>query len=367
MKQIDIIWNVTRVCPWKCGQCCVDATYVYKRGQEIHLMSRALKERITLPYQEQQGSIFEQAARWQQSKGLELTLFEKFNVIDNLNGFNVKLDLSGGDFLVDSENIELLKYASKKLGRENITLTATGAGLSKIDFKEISKLINEFNFTFDHAIGQSDTHRNNGYIFSNLRAAKKFKDYGVKIRAECPLTKQSANTAHLQQLYENLSEANVDTLLLMRLFPSGRGSDTIESIPSTEEYRNAIRVLRDAEKNSIGPRIKLQCALKFFDNGNLDKNPCDMLVNSFGLTPDGTLLLSPWAINRTGDPLSKAWQLGNLSKSKFGKLLNNPFISELTTRLDENFGHCKIFAYYRSQKEHDIDRMLDLKDPLLIK
>jgi hypothetical protein len=99
------------------------------------------------------------------------------------------------------------------------------------------------------------------------------------------------------------------------------------------------------------------------DNG---PNPCDLLAASFGLMPDGTLLLSPWAIGPHGLPFGSEWALGNLADTPLSALLETERVADLARRLDENFGHCKIFAYLHAAHENPMERILAAADPLYL-
>jgi hypothetical protein len=87
---------------------------------------------------------------------------------------------------------------------------------------------------------------------------------------------------------------------------------------------------------------------------------------SFGLMANGTLLSSPWAVNGIGQPLHEAWVLGNLAETNLRDILNSPKAKEYQRRLDENFGHCKIFAFLNSKLDRPLDRIFDKTDPLYI-
>jgi hypothetical protein len=113
-----------------------------------------------------------------------------------------------------------------------------------------------------------------------------------------------------------------------------------------------------------GPVVKVQCALKFFDTPGLGTNPCDMVHESFGLQPDGTLLASPWAVGPHGSPLHDVWVLGNLATTPMTEILRSEKVTGIENRLDENFGHCKIHAFLASRRAAAEDRILDRADPL---
>ena len=136
--------------------------------------------------------------------------------------------------------------------------------------------------------------------------------------------------------------------------------------PTVAQYQAAILHLRKLECQYAIPKIKLQCALKFIDpDRNLKSNPCDMVVESFGLMSNGTLLASPWAINAFGKPLSDAWVLGNLAEQPLVHLLDTPKAKNLLKHCDDNFGHCKIQAYMSKKVKSD-SAMFEKIDPLYI-
>jgi len=365
-KVVDIIWNITLVCPWDCNVCCVDAVHVARKNGRIHLRSESLHKAETIPFVQNLGSVFDQAIAFRQKQGLELSFEDKLRVLDNLDGYFPKIDFSGGDPLASQENLEVMQIASNRFGRQQITLTATGAGLTRCSPAEIAPLIGELNFTYDSVTLEGNENRPTGYATGNLRKATQFAKAGVKTRGECPLTIENIDASTLTQLYLNLHESGIDKLLIMRLFPVGRGSFRVEYIPSIAQYRRAINTLREMEHRYGTPKVKLQCALKMLDNQRPDENPCDLMRESLGLTANGTLLTSPWAANYVGNPLDDAWVLGNLAQNPLAELLTTRKAKEYEKRLDDNHGHCKIFAFLHSKRVRSLDRVFDLSDPLYI-
>ena len=363
-QKVDIIWNMTLVCPWNCGECCVDAVHVYRRNGSVVLASEGLSQEDVLPADGSFRSVFEQALYFRQKKGLELDVEKKRRVLDNLSGYSPKIDFSGGDAMVVAENFQLMNEASERFGRKNITLTATGAGLATYDVSQIAPIIGELNFTYDNVHARGNGTRPAGYAIGNLRNAAMFAASGVKTRAECPLSLQNIDEETLRQIFFDVHEAGVQKLLLMRLFPVGRGVWHDSIIPTPSQYRAAIAFLRELEREYGYPQVKVQCALKFFDNSNIVENPCDLVHESFGLMADGTLLSSPWAVGPTGRPLDDAWVLGNLATTPLRDILSTPKAAEYSRRLNENFGHCKIFSFINSTREKEFDRIFDNTDPL---
>ncbi len=367
-RKLDVIWNMTLICPWDCKICCVDAVHVTKKKGMIFIRSGGLSEVDQLPLKAGPQSIFDQALEFRQSKGLELDLAGKLRVLDHLHGFNARIDVSGGDALVVAENFQVLRVASERFGRDQITLTATGAGLAKYDADALSPLIGELNFTYDGVGFDTGSTRPAGYAAGNLKKATQFARRGVLTRAECPLTVENIESEErLTRLYLNLRDAGISKLLLMRLFPVGRGTSQGASVPEPTQYRRAIDFFRTLEEKFGGPVVKVQCALKFFDpksRAATKGNPCDLMTESFGLTPDGTLLASPWAVNGQGRPMHEAFVLGNLATTPMQTILQSEKVRAYMPRLDENVGHCKIFTFFHSTKSDPVDRLFDNADPL---
>lgn len=369
--KLDLIWNMTAVCPHDCATCCVDAVHAKRQGDTILVRREGLAVIDRLPRSPDRGNIYEATALHLQRQGLELDLAGKRRLIGNIDIPDTRLDVSGGDPLCVPENLVILRAAAAALGRNNITLTATGAGLAGVSIPEVAGLISEYNFTFDSASVADVAHRPNQYAARNFKIAQEFAAVGASTRAEFPITRSTSDPDHLRRLYRLLHEAGISKLLLMRLFPVGRGSSIVDDILTPAEYRAAIAALRELEAQYGAPTLKLQCALRHFE-GTPDNpfvqsvNPCDMVQESFGVTPDGTLLMSPWAINRRGRPMDLLFVLGNLAKQKLSEILETDRVKEVRRRGNENHGHCKIFSYLYSNKPEPMDRLFDNADPLYI-
>jgi len=362
---LDIIWNISTVCPWDCDICCVDAVHITRDKDRVKIRSDGL---IRTDYIERDRnlSIYDQAERFRQDKSLELTLEEKLRVIDHLEGSRrVKLDFSGGDPLVCSDNLEAIRCAAQKFGRENLGISTTGAGLSMKDPEELIPYISKMEFTYDNADGRFDPIRPMGYNNQNLRRASLFRREGLRVKALMPLHMRNTEEGLLRLLYENLHHAGIDVVEPMRYFPVGRGFGKTDGIPTKEQYMKAIETLMDMETKLGSPIVKLQCALKgLYDTSGV--NPCNLYREGLGLTSRGILLTDAWAIGPRGEPLDDAFVLGSLVDNHVDELLNNERGKQYWGRLDENSPHCKIFAYLHSGREDSLERLFDESDPLYV-
>lgn len=362
---IDIVWNITSICPWDCPICCVSAQHVYQSNGLVHISTPDLSEGDVLTRDTTYTSIYDQALAHRQARRLELTLDEKSLVLENMKGLPVRVDIAGGDALAPAENLVFLQRAASTLGREALTLSVTGAGLARCPVEVVAESISELNFTFDGASDADTNLRPNSYSASNLRRAKKYAAAGVSVRAECPLTSENCRPEVLKSIYRQLHDAGIGKLLAMRLFPVGRGRQHSSAIPSTEEHLRAVATLRDLEAAYGTPEVTLQCALKHLE-GTTMVNPCDAVTSSLGLTWKGVLLVSPWATNRDGQPLSDDWVLGNLASDRLSNLLATEKALTMRRRANENYGHCKVFAYLHGSSSMPAERLFEKSDPMYV-
>ncbi|MGB2956685.1 MAG: hypothetical protein WBB64_12045 [Anaerolineales bacterium] len=340
-KKIDIIWNITRLCTWDCTICCVDAVQAkYSSWPEI------LK---TL----------------EQSKS-ELTLEKKMQVLQNLKEFDCKIDFSGGDPLCHPHTYDVLQEASSFFGNRNISITATGSALCRFHKTDLLPYIGELNFTYDYPISCSNYQRPIGYNNSNLLNASRFQNDNLTLRAECPLSIWNIDNNTLKQLYLDLYHYSIDELLVMRMFPVGRGMQESCLIVSQDDYKRAIYLFREMEELYGRPKVKFQCALKILDpNANLSTNSCDLVQLSYGLMPNGILLSSPWAYGLNGKPLGSEWILGNLAEESLESILSSPLADYYREHINDNVHHCKIYSWYYSHKQNGLERIFDQTDPIV--
>lgn len=99
MKKLSIIYDVTALCPWNCAICCMGATSDKScRNNELT--------------QEQKLNVAHQVRELQE------------------NGYEVRMDLSGGELFTDiSAHTELLTALSEVLGKTKLGVSCSGYGI----------------------------------------------------------------------------------------------------------------------------------------------------------------------------------------------------------------------------------------------
>jgi MoaA/NifB/PqqE/SkfB family radical SAM enzyme len=377
MQKFDFIWNITLVCPWDCEFCCTDAAHVSSMAGSIILRENGLSTSKTVSrdlngfFKEKYPGVYcnkyDLALIDRQLRGLEPTLEEKMAVLSNLKGLNLKIDFAGGEPLACHENILIIKAASKMFGKNSISVTSTGIISKAHSILEISDFIGEYEFTYDEPDLELKQCRPKGYNNSNLRIAEKFAKLGVRTKAQLPIHKGNISSLAAEAIYNSLCSSNISELLLMRTFPVGRGigyldGNEVTQSELTQAIQNYTRLNTSKKTN-----IRLQCALKALIETDWPlTNPCDLMQSSYGINFQGDLLISAWANNAKGLPLSDVFVLGSLSKSSFHEISRTEKFQRYKKRLNENFGHCKIFAYTNSINK-DEDSLFSKSDPLVMK
>lgn len=376
----DFIWNITLICPWDCEFCCTDSVHVKKEGNKIALYEKGLSKRIQinndLSHQEHEMyqriisdgfniTKYDISLINRQNRNQEISYTKKLAVLQNIGSSKVKIDFAGGDPLSCYENFLVIKQASSSFGKENVSITSTGSSIKRYGVETLSKIIGEFEFTLDETSETPPFNRPNGYNASNLLYAEKFAKQGVKTKAQLPIHSGNYSESSIEDIYLSLTKAGIDELLLMRTFPVGRGRVFLlkEGMYIKDDYKRIIEQYRYLEEKYRGPRVRLQCALKHLDNVSGNENPCDLMRESYGINSKGNLLLSAWATNNIGEPLSDDFVLGNLHETSFENLLKTEKAQNYYSKLNNNHGHCKIFAYIFSAQQTS-DDIFSKNDPL---
>lgn len=286
-------------------------------------------------------------------------------IIDNIKSANPRIDFSGGDLLLVPDNIEVVKKASNVIGRENVGITTTGVGMKQNNFIDYLNYVSEVEFTYDQTRNDYD-YRQSGYNRSNLNAITKIRNKGIKTRALIPLTQTNLDAKTIQKIYTALNSIGVDSVLLMRIFPVGRGASLTEKPLSRTEYIKIIENYKEIENKYLVPKIKLQCSLKYLFPNQVSVNPCGFLYSSLGISNIGQLITSAWAYDQKGNILSPEFILGDLTVDNIANLTSKKIIKNFISRKDENFGHCKMFAFLNNNKDQNINKLFSKSDPLYL-
>lgn len=286
MMQTPIIWNITNKCPYSCSFCCLNANSSVK----------------------------------------DISLEDKLKIVKNLDSNTIKIDFSGGEPLIDLENLEILNVLSKKFGKEKISITSTGKGLEKVNLGELANYVLEVGFTYDFP-KESFPDRPFEYNKHNLELAREVSARGIRTMAQTPLIKPNVASEIIKEIYLNLNQSKIDKVLLIRFSESGRGVSRIDLSVSQREINNALKIYKNLEINYGSPKIKINPSIK----GEL----IGKIFTSLNITNQGLLLSNPWSYDSKGKP-EKYCILGNLTKDKLSKLAGANIYQRFFTQLKKN-------------------------------
>lgn len=379
---LDIIWNISLVCPWDCEFCCTDSVHVTRQKENIIILEESLKKQVIVKKEHPETILQEKFREYglkpnyldfalinRQKRGKELTFNEKMTVLKHLDveGNSPFIDFAGGDPLSCAENLFIIIEAAKKYGQENIAVTSTGHSVSRYPFDLIASNIGCFEFTYDEPKELHSVCRPSGYNFSNIHIAEKMVRQGVSTKCQIPLHEGNIDKQSIFYIVNTLADAGIQEILLMRTFPVGRGQAYVKNRRTLNKKQliDAIEYYYFLSDLVKGPYIRLQCALKNLFPKENEKNPCDMMQDSFGINYQGILLTSAWATNDIGAPLSEYFVLGDLVKSSFTHISKSKRFMRYKKKLDENFGCCKIFSYIYSKRKNENSIFFN-HDPLYI-
>lgn len=346
-NNIEFIWSITKFCSKKCKFCCVDAVFVNPTKIELNQnIDTSFKVNgNTLPH-----------------IPCDLDILHKNIILNNIAKLNrqIKIDFSGGDPLLQPENLLIVKQAAKLFKKENISISTTLHGITNTNICELTESLSEIGLSFYDFFHEKSYYSKkiNNTLYTKLLL---IYESGTKIKIHIPLVKDFLNRKYCNKIFNLLKILHVSEILLMRVFPVGRLFFNDIGIPTKIEYLEIINNFLELESKYHYPKISIQCALQGLFSQNI--NNCKMGCNSFGITNDGMLILSAWGYERNGKILGKEWIVGDLKVSSLSDILNEQHVKEFEHMGRSNQGHCKVFCWLYGEKNPD--SFFKDNDPLL--
>lgn len=285
---MDIIWNLTKICPWDCAICCVTALHARE----------TTKSQLKIK---------------QKGCGMELSLAEKMQVLRDIcdEGFNI--DFSGGDPLYYSEDMQVVEQATMWLPANKISVSMTGVELTERKI-ELLRKVNDVEFTIDSLPEVRNFARPDGYHLSSVMALRECISAGIKTRAVTVLYPLTMKESNLRSVYELFCELGVSEWKLLRFFSAGRANRFSHLVSSKEEYLKTMALLRTFR----GPtKICFQHSLRMLEGDGV----CPAVYESLSLLPDGSVSACVWALNTQTQPMSDCFRLGKMPEQKIGDII----------------------------------------------
>ncbi|TSD04195.1 MAG: radical SAM domain-containing protein [Parcubacteria group bacterium Athens0714_12] len=284
---MDVIWNLTRACPWDCAICCVSGFHVCNTTE--YLVQSDAKE-----------------------KGEELTLAEKLAVLKILVDRDFEIDFSGGDPLYYDEDFRVVEQATRWLPSRKIGVSMTGSKITDAKL-ELLKKISVVEFTLDNLPEIENPFRPRGYNLASMVAMEKCIAAGIKTRVVTVLYLSTITEKNLESVHRWLCENGISEWELLRFYPVGRATKLAKFTPSNQEYLKAMNFLRGLHGFT---KIFFQHSLRILE-GTVK---CPAVVDSIGILPDGHVVACAWAIDENCC-LFKGFRLGKLPEDDLDEIL----------------------------------------------
>lgn len=295
-EMTSVIWNLTRLGPWSCKICCVDA--VCSQGNcQVN----------------QENDIYF-------SFKDELNFIQKKEIIDQMVPGKFRIDFSGGELLIDPLNVDLVLHASERLGAENVGISISGAFLTDEIIDKLAGKIDNVELTLDYVPFKSYHLRPFGYHEQAAYAVMRLKDKGLNVGVQTVLLKDNIQKEKLIEIYEWLKKNNVDEWSLLRFFPAGRGRNYVHLMPSENEYKDVVSTIKDVTKDGA-VKISFQYLLPDHHRHTLE---CRAVKKSIGILPDGRVIACFWAITNGMNIEDNRFYLGDLREQALDEILSGP-------------------------------------------
>jgi len=279
---LSIIWNATYACPWDCVFCCVDAGECQKA---------------------------------------EMSHAQKLTVADKLSTINCRIDLSGGEAMLNKEgHLHLLEYLSRKLGKERVGLSCSGWGIDDVTAKRLASVVGDVEMTMDAHPDTEYAHRPARYHKTAALASKTLKRHGISVGLQTVITREHLDPRILTNLYVWLCENGIDAWSILKFFPSGRGCDYTKLMLSDDECKRVVRFICSMDKfhfSTVKPKIDIHYLMP----GSSKSPECRCVRKSVGILPDGKVTACFWGLSKDGMLSENRFYLGNICTESMEDIL----------------------------------------------
>jgi len=277
--KVKIVWNLTNKCPFNCAICAASANL---REEKTINKTKILKS------------------------------------ITSIGKNNVCIDFSGGDPLTNRKDIDLIKKASKMIGKENIFISTTGVSLENLSDEEVLGLSQNYDLTYDFPIKYNNLDkRDKRYNYKNFEQAKRIKNLGAALNIFIPL--QNLEEYLIDELVKDLIELNPKSISIIRLMPVG--SLSINDLIKFDEIKLYNKLKEKIISNNYKGDFLATCSLRTVIN---DKKGCNMVNEKYGVDHLGNLYSCIWASDIVDN--NNPFKLGNLLENDLAELVTKKTI-----------------------------------------
>ncbi|GBE54616.1 antilisterial bacteriocin subtilosin biosynthesis protein AlbA [archaeon BMS3Bbin15] len=185
-------------------------------------------------------------------------------IIDDISSYaRPVLVLSGGEPLLRKDIFELARYGNDK--GLKIALATNGILVTpEICEKIIDSGIKIVSLSLDGATEEvhDDFRQQKGAFKSVIRAAKLFREHGIKFIINSSFTKR--NQEDIPEVYRLAKELGATAWYMFMIVPTGRGKEIMEELISREDYDKILNWHYDMEKEEKELLVRPTCAPMYY-------------------------------------------------------------------------------------------------------
>lgn len=293
MNKLSIVYDTTSLCPWNCSICCMGAT-----------SCKACLEN-------------------------ELTLDQKLDVVRqvrelSLNGYNVSVDLSGGEIFTNiPDHTKLLQAFSEALGKDKVGVSCSGFNIDKELADFLGKTVSDVEMTMDTPPSVHYKRRPDGYSIAAANAVPLLKKAGCKVGLQTVVSACNSSRENAQAVFSWACENGVDNWSILKFFASGRGAKYQDDVMSDTECANYVHMVREIADSSDAlhkPKVDFHYLMPGHEKFN---GECRCVRHSIGILPNGMVVACFWALDSCTNAIAPKYLLGNVTKTSLLEILNS--------------------------------------------
>ncbi len=292
MNKLSIIYDVTALCPWNCNICCMGATTD------------------------------------KTCKNNELTQAQKLNVAHQVrelqeNGYDVRMDLSGGELFTDiPAHTELLTALSEVLGREKLGVSCSGFGIDKELAGFLGRTVLDVEMTMDVVPYRPYPLRPVMYSVAAAKAVALLKEAGCKVGLQTVASMYNSGYYDALSVFAWACANDVDNWSILRFFPSGRGAAYPEAAMTDAQCEAYVRMV-EGMVDSLPSGHKPEVDFHYLMPGHKKHTKvCRCVRHSIGILPNGDVVACFWALDSNTGAVSPKFLLGNVKDNSLLEILN---------------------------------------------
>ena len=292
MRKLSIIYDVTALCPWNCAICCMGAT----------TSKSCLAKELS---QEQKLDIVRQVK-------------ELCN-----NGYDVRMDLSGGEIFTDIPNhTKLLKELSVVLGKDKVGVSCSGWGITPELAQFLAETVHDVEMTMDTVPGHLYKLRPSKYSAVAAKAAALLKAAGCTVGLQTVVGSYNNSYQDAKEVFDWMCDHKIDNWSILRFFASGRGANFPEAEltdTACEDYVCMVKALVEASTKQYKPEVDFHYLMPGHEKHT---GECRCVRHSIGILPNGDVVACFWALDSSTGIVDPKFLLGNVKKNSLLEILN---------------------------------------------